>query len=908
MLLPRKSLGLFALAPLLVAGVQPVRRDYASLDYYVLEHDPSSAVPVEEVASTLGLEVVEPAGELRDHWLLSIPKSQSTKRDGGDHVLDTLHRLRSMASAPTSSHDARSLHDSHKARRVASSVRYVEKQHLRKRTKRDDSDLIRAPPPIPQPDDGSGSNPAAAAVAKKFGIKDPIFGDQWHLVNDAFPKNMMNVTPVWEAGVTGKGVIAAMVDDGLDFNSDDLAANFRFPSGSYDFNDHVPLPKPVLWDDHHGTRCAGEIAAVKNTVCGVGVAYGAKIAGLRILSGPISDIDEAAALNYGYQNTSIYSCSWGPPDDGKSMDGPSYLILKSMVNGVQNGRGGKGSIFVFASGNGAGSGDQCNFDGYTNSIFSVTVSAIDYKNLHPYYSEMCAANMIVTYSSGSGRHIHTTDVGKNQCSTSHGGTSAAAPIASGVFALALEARPDLSWRDIQHLCVRTAVQVNPEDPDWEKTAAGRPYSYKYGYGKLDAGLYVEAARSWNIVKPQAWLEIPIMELAGADMGPDGKMTGGEAIVAGGVKHTTVITEKMMKDANLETLEHITVKVWITHGRRGDVQVELVSPHGVKSVLAGARKYDEDKDGFVGWQFMTLKHWDEPAPGTWTLRVSDQSSAEFTGRFLGWSMTLWGASIDPAIAKPWVLKNPHAKPEDASASVTATHTTTSIFSTKTKQHPKPTDHLPDDHGHAEGEAHNPAFPQEADVKVTTSPAASSTPSGSSTPTPDEGYFSHMSDLLKSQTWLFMTLGGIGLFGFGAAIFFWRRRSRQMRARAEYNRVADDEDIVMRGVGASRASRGRRGGGTKELYDAFGEVSDEDDDADENARLAPGARQQPLGFHDGFLEDDDPASATAVKGAYRDNPLPHERQKPEHSATPPREGAQSPSSGSGDGSWEHASDAR
>lgn len=87
------------------------------------------------------------------------------------------------------------------------------------------------------------------------------------------------------------------------------------------------------------------------------------------------------------------------------MDGPSYLILKAMVNGVQNGRGGKGSIFVFASGNGAASGDQCNFDGYTNSIFSVTVSAIDYKNLHPYYSEICAANMVVTYSSGSGRHI-----------------------------------------------------------------------------------------------------------------------------------------------------------------------------------------------------------------------------------------------------------------------------------------------------------------------------------------------------------------------------------------------------------------------------------------------------------------------------------------------------------------------
>lgn len=87
------------------------------------------------------------------------------------------------------------------------------------------------------------------------------------------------------------------------------------------------------------------------------------------------------------------------------MEGPSYLIQQSVVNGILNGRGGKGSVFVFASGNGAAQGDQCNFDGYTNSIYSVTVAAVDYKGLHPYYSEACAANMVVTYSSGSGKHI-----------------------------------------------------------------------------------------------------------------------------------------------------------------------------------------------------------------------------------------------------------------------------------------------------------------------------------------------------------------------------------------------------------------------------------------------------------------------------------------------------------------------
>lgn len=184
----------------------------------------------------------------------------------------------------------------------------------------------------------------------------------------------------------------------------DLATS-QYPEGSYDFNDHTALPVPRLSDDTHGTRCAGEIGAIKNDVCGVGVAHSSKIAGVRILSGPISDADEAAALNYNYQATDIYSCSWGPPDDGKNMDAPEGLILKAMVNGVNKGRDGKGSVFVFAAGNGGGMDDQCNFDGYTNSIYSITIGAVDRKGLHPYYSEMCAAVMAVAYSSGSGDHI-----------------------------------------------------------------------------------------------------------------------------------------------------------------------------------------------------------------------------------------------------------------------------------------------------------------------------------------------------------------------------------------------------------------------------------------------------------------------------------------------------------------------
>jgi kexin len=101
------------------------------------------------------------------------------------------------------------------------------------------------------------------------------------------------------------------------------------------------------------------------------------------------------------------------------MDAPPQLVADAFIDGSVNGRNGKESLFVFASGNGGSSGDNwylilciliiSNFDGYTNSILTITIGAIDRYNNHPSYSEECSAQLAVTYSSGSGGHILTTD-------------------------------------------------------------------------------------------------------------------------------------------------------------------------------------------------------------------------------------------------------------------------------------------------------------------------------------------------------------------------------------------------------------------------------------------------------------------------------------------------------------------
>lgn len=567
-------LGLLGLS--CVAGASTLKaRNYESHDYYVLHLD--STIAPAQIAERLGLSHEGQLGELADHHIFSTSKSEH------DLVRSALKVRKERRKRGLGEFD------------LLDGVKLARKQKLKPRMqKRDLGDLPAAVY------ERQAEDPVAlerqSFVSKTLDIVDPIFHEQWHLYNAREVGHDVNVTDVWLQGITGQNATVAIVDDGLDMYSDDLKDNY-YAEGSYDFNDQTPEPKPRLDDDRHGTRCAGEVSAVRNNVCGVGVAYDSKIAGIRILSKMITDADEAVAMNYAYQHNQIYSCSWGPPDDGRSMDAPGILIKRAMLNAVQNGRGGKGSIYVFASGNGAGSEDNCNFDGYTNSIYSITVGAVDRKGLHPYYSEKCSAQLVVTYSSGSGDQIHTTDVGTNTCTSAHGGTSAAAPLAAGIFALVLSIRPDLTWRDMQYLIMQTAVPVDLEGGEWVPTAVGRPFSHTFGYGKIDTWAAVEAAKTFKNVKPQAWYYSPWIHVK-EDI-PQGDT---------GLAVTFEVTADMLRAANLERVEHVTVTMNVEHGRRGDLSVELISPEKISSHLSATRKYDSSTEGYADWTFMSVVHW------------------------------------------------------------------------------------------------------------------------------------------------------------------------------------------------------------------------------------------------------------------------------------------------------------
>ncbi|NWH25868.1 FURIN protein, partial [Grus americana] len=383
----------------------------------------------------------------------------------------------------------------------------------------------------------------------------------------------------------------------------------------------------------HGTRCAGEVAAVANNgICGVGVAYNARIGGVRMLDGEVTDAVEAHSLGLNPNHIHIYSASWGPEDDGKTVDGPARLAEEAFFRGVSQGRGGLGSIFVWASGNGGREHDSCNCDGYTNSIYTLSISSTTQYGNVPWYSEACSSTLATTYSSGNQneKQIVTTDL-RQKCTESHTGTSASAPLAAGIIALTLEANKNLTWRDMQHLVVQTSKPAHLNANDWVTNGIGRKVSHSYGYGLLDAGAMVSLAKNWTTVGPQRKCVIDVLT--------EPKDIGKRLEVRRKV-------DACLGKANyISRLEHAQARLTLSYNRRGDLAIHLVSPMGTRSTLLASRPHDFSADGFNDWAFMTTHSWDEDPSGEWVLEIENTSDANNYGTLTKFTLVLYGTATD-----------------------------------------------------------------------------------------------------------------------------------------------------------------------------------------------------------------------------------------------------------------------
>lgn len=355
---------------------------------------------------------------------------------------------------------------------------------------------------------------------------DPLLQDQWHLINTgqqvgapnfqdifAVPGEDINVAQAWNLGLTGEGVVVAVIDSGVEFTHPDLAANID-PNVQFDAITGDPDASPELLaidpSGAHGTAVAGLIGAVANNgEGGTGVAPGVQLVPIRLIDlfGPTPFAIEDA-FRFRTDLIDITNNSWGPPDTG-TLSAPTALEVLALRDAVEFGRDGLGIIHVWASGNGAeglrfdgtgfiGAPDSSSYDGYVNSRYTIGVTGVDhdgeYNNVDGTvtgYPEIGPSVLVAAPTGsvflgvgndiGTGSGLLTTDTTSDsgfnvdpdpdngsqldfdyladEAYTSRfNGTSGATPIVSGVIALMLEANPNLSWRDVQDILVRSARQ------------------------------------------------------------------------------------------------------------------------------------------------------------------------------------------------------------------------------------------------------------------------------------------------------------------------------------------------------------------------------------------------------------------------------------------------------------------
>lgn len=357
-----------------------------------------------------------------------------------------------------------------------------------------------------------------------------------------------------------------------------------------------------------------------------------------MLDGLVSDTIEGSALGHALDKVDIVTCSWGPTDDGRRVEGPGRLAREAIKEGVEKGRQGKGTIYVWAAGNGGSAGDNCNCDGYTSSIYTLSISSASESGKFPWYGERCASTLASAYSSGAytDQKIATTDL-HGSCTDRFSGTSAAAPLAAGIFALALEVNPEMTWRDMQHAVVWSS-EVGPlrHNSGWVTNGRGLRVNPRFGFGLLSAVSLVGVAGNWTRVPEKTVCRVTPTESMGRDL-----QTGEEVL----------ISLEVTSQCSIKSLEHVQVVASVRYSRRGALNIALTSPMGTPTTLLSPRVADRSTEGFQDWAFMSVHTWGEDPQGVWRLNISDfQTDDKENGTVDEIEFILHGTSEIPAHMK------------------------------------------------------------------------------------------------------------------------------------------------------------------------------------------------------------------------------------------------------------------
>ncbi|HUU03248.1 MAG TPA: S8 family serine peptidase [Myxococcota bacterium] len=377
----------------------------------------------------------------------------------------------------------------------------------------------------------AGARAAARLPGVAWALPDFIVPiDLYHTPNDSYYSEQwyhyqasgadINTEEAWDVTTGDSQVIVAVVDTGLeeshpDFASTNIVTGYDLPG-----NDNDPTP-PADAINAHGTCCSGEIAASMDNNEGMaGTCPGCSLMGIRMMDGwaSVSELSNGyLAIQYATNNGAwVLSNSWGISQDLTSQIDmqPFYTAVQDAVN---NGRGGLGSVVLFASGN---DGVALGIDELANMPGVMAVGGTDNTDQRVSYSNYGSNLSVVAPTGGSGSgdlQILTTDTLGNRGFSRNGefwepwfpgsdyntnmpepdntgnytryfnGTSAACPIAAGVVALTFSANPSLTGAEARFVVEHTADKVGGVSYD------SNGHNNYYGYGRVNAGRAVRAA-------------------------------------------------------------------------------------------------------------------------------------------------------------------------------------------------------------------------------------------------------------------------------------------------------------------------------------------------------------------------------------------------------------------------------
>jgi subtilisin len=303
---------------------------------------------------------------------------------------------------------------------------------------------------------GYGLINAAAAVSKAAGKK--TFGDVAVKGGNDWGADLVKAPEAWAKGYTGKGVVVAVIDTGVDRNHEDLKDNIWINTNEIadngiddDGNGYIDDAQGwnfadntnnTLDDNGHGTHVSGTIAGENNGIGVTGVAYDAKIMPVKVLNASGSGSYDAIAngIYYAVNNgANVINLSLGGdfPND----------TLESAIKYASN----KGVTVCMAAGN--DSSFQPGYPAHYADKYGIAVGAVDQNQDMAYFSNRSGFQPL-TYVTAPGVGVYSTLPGNKYAS--YNGTSMATPHVAGVVALMLSANRGLTNAQVRAIIAQTS--------------------------------------------------------------------------------------------------------------------------------------------------------------------------------------------------------------------------------------------------------------------------------------------------------------------------------------------------------------------------------------------------------------------------------------------------------------------